>query len=428
MANLASVIMEGTSFGASSVDTNAYDYSNAVITETSYLNSAVATLFTDIMEAEQQYMVADVVGAATVIRESSLGNDIDTAAVIEGVISSGIAKLKAAWTKFLAKIKEFFKRVINWFKAMFANAKDFEKNYGKLIREKARKAKGFKYNGFKYTEEKGKSEVKAICDKVDTEIYNGTMKGFAAAALASPTKADFKAFLVQAQILKSDFKDEDSNVTEVIDDFIEKLGYSDSSEMTEEIYKAFRDGDDAKKEITDFEENSVEEMLKMLKDGQKKIDDLGKTQKKYEDSVNKIVKKLDAVEKDKDATGDAETAQSNIVSNASYLSSLLTGYLNVYKSATNEQINAWKAMMTDYLSILKKFYNYKGNKDYVAQMNSYVPFEYSAMESADPEDDDDDSKDVEEGFGGKKSSCESYTPSTESAIDSILEQASRFSL
>ena len=44
MANLASVIMEGTGFGTPSVNTDAYDYSHAVITETSYLNSAVATL------------------------------------------------------------------------------------------------------------------------------------------------------------------------------------------------------------------------------------------------------------------------------------------------------------------------------------------------------------------------------------------------
>lgn len=428
MANLASVIMEGTGFGTPSVNTDAYDYSHAVITETSYLNSAVATLFTDIMEAEQQYMVADVIGAATVIRENSFGNDVDTAAVIESVISSGIAKLKSAWTKFIAKIKEFFKRVINWFKAMFANAKEFEKNYGKLIKEKARKAKGFKYNGFKYTESKGKAEVEKITGAIDTKIDDTLGKGFEAAKNCA-TKADLKQQLVTAGVLSGTFKDEDANSSEVVDDFVEKLGYADSSEMTEEIYKAYRDGDDTKKEISDFEENSVDEMLRTLKDGQKKIDDLGKAQKKYEDTVNKVIKKLDGIEKDKNAKGDAaETAENNIVSNASYVSSLLTGYLNVYKSATNEQINAHKAMMTDYLSILKKFYNYKGNKDYVAQMNSYVPFEYSAMESADPEDDDDDSKDVEEGFGGKKSSCESYTPSTESAIDSILEQASRFSL
>lgn len=427
MANLASVIMEGTGFGTPSVNTDAYDYSHAVITETSYLNSAVATLFTDIMEAEQQYMVADVVGAATVIRESSLGNDIDTAAVIESVISSGIAKLKAAWTKFLANIKEFFKRVINWFKAMFSNAKDFEKNYGKLIREKARKAKGFKYNGFKYTESKGKAEVEKITGKVKEQV-DVTLMGFDEATQCA-TKADLKKKLMDEGVLDKDFKEEDSNSSDVIDDFIEKLGYADSAEMTEEIFKAYRDGDDTKKEIVDFEENSVDEMLTTLKNGQKNIDDFGKTQKKYEDTVNRVIKKLDGIEKDKNAKGDEETKENNIVSNASYVSSLLTGYLNVFKSATNEQINAHKAMMSDYLSILKKFYNYKGNKDYVAQMNSYVPFEMSALESCDPEDDDDDSKDVEEGgCGGKKSSCESYTPSTESAIDSILEQASRFSL
>ena len=77
MSNLASVIMEGVQATHSTDDLYGnYDFSGSAVAESTYMTSACATLFADIMEADQGYMVADIVGAATVIRESKLNDTL----------------------------------------------------------------------------------------------------------------------------------------------------------------------------------------------------------------------------------------------------------------------------------------------------------------------------------------------------------------
>lgn len=425
MANLASVILEGANLTTSSIDTSDYDYSDLVVAESSYFDSAVATLFTDIMEAEQEFMVADVVGAATIIRESTLGNNVDAVAVTEGVIKNGIEKIKNAFKKFLAKIKDYYHKIIAWFKAMFSNAEDFVKNYGDEVKKKASKVKGFTYKGYKYTLETGNNKVESIKSEIDGAISN-CLNGFDFVNKATEISSEGLKNQLKDAISDSFKEDDKPSATEVVDKFLEeKFKYSDIAEMNTELRDLFRDGDTEKKEIKDFEENSVTEMLTFLKTSSKTINKFETELNKHEATINKVINKLNGIKIEGDNSD-------KLINNISYISSIVTSYLNAYKAACNVRITANKDAASDYLSVLKKFYSYKyfkGVKEAFIPTDEYPALESSYLfESDDVEEEDDEDEGGCKKKGCATEGCATKEGCTESAIASILEQASNFSL
>lgn len=418
MANLASVILEGANSVAPSVDLGDYDYSETILAESSFLNSAMATLFTDIMEAEQNYMVADVIGAATIIRENSLGNFVDPVVVTENVFKNGIGKIKAAFQKFIAKIREYYKKVIDWFKAMTSNAEDFVKNYGDAIKKKGQKAKEFSYTGFKYTIAAGDSKCKELSDAANSmilsqiEIYDKVSD--------SKSTADFKAEI--ASKLKADFKEDDHpTASDMVEKFLSGKKYDDLADVRKSLTETYRDGDDKKKTIKGFEDNSVNEMVTYLKTSKKDIDKFQKDLNTYESNVKKIISKLNKIES-KEGT---DISSDNQVQNASYLSSVISAFLNVYKVPCEVQIALHKEIVTAWLGVLKKLYNYRG-KEVRESADIFDAEAYAMLENSIILEGDDESDDEDEVSEGKD--CEDAEECTESAIASILEQASRFTM
>lgn len=416
MANLASIILEGTN-QTPSVDLGNFDFSDTVVAESSYSDAAVATLFSDIMEAEQGYMVADVVGAATVIRESANGNEIDPVAVSEGVIKNGIAKIKAAFQKFLAKIKEYYKRVINWFKAMFSNGEDFVKNYGDMLRKKSQKVKGFHYTGYKYDIKAGDSKVTDATDAINKRMVD-IMKGYDFVKDAKTT-AEFNDHLRSAKVILADFDaDKKPSTTEDVEDFLKGIKYDDIADLKSSITDVYRDDAANKTDIKDFEANSLDSMLNFVKSSKTAINNFEKQLKNYEDKTNKVISQLGKFESEKDEDGG-----SNLVANCSYVSSLMTAYLNLYKAPCEVQIAIYKAASSEFLGALKKFYNYKGN----AVKESTEVFDADAFATLENdlvlfEGDDADCG----GKGGDDDDDDKAEGTTESTIASILEQASSF--
>jgi hypothetical protein len=427
MSNLASVIMEG----ATAVSTNlgeGYDFSGSAISESSYMNSACATLFSNVLEADQSYMVADVVGAAQIIHESRTVGTVDstrTAAIQEGVVKSGIEKLKAAFQKFIAKVKEYYKRVIEWFKAMFASAEDFSKRYGAMIKTKSQKVKDFHYSGFKYTISAGDSKTDGFGDAVKKAMDALLGDGFNIAS-TSENKDEFHKRL-REKVLKTDFKEEGAeSASDIIDNFISKnSSASDVSDLRTEFIEAYQDGDTTRSDIKDFEANSIDEMLKHLKDSNNKTTKWESQLKTYEDKVNKVIQKLNAF-----TSKDGEEGGENLVSNASYVSSVMSAYLNLYKVPCEVKISMYKTISKEWLGVLKKFYNFKGNKgakfESVSAEDLVEPGALGALESDTPDDVLDDSSD-DSGKGGSGSDDDKGSePASESAIASILETANAY--
>lgn len=397
MANLASAIMEGAGFGSlSNIDMGNYDYSDSILAESSFINSAMATLYTDVIEAEQSYMVSDVVTAATYLREASNGNNIDGQALLEASVGGAIEKIKNAFKKFIAKVKEYYRKVIDWFKAMFANGEKFVDQFGDKIKEKSRKyGKKFSYEGWKYTFSPGKAAVdkakKAIEAKIRNQIDNYDF-------VTDFDKDAFKAKISATLDSKFD-EDKVTPASEVVDDFIEKtLKFDDAADMRKELTKAFRDDSDKKVKITNFEGNSVDQMLKFIKDESTTINNLENDLTKYENNVKKVIKQLDKVENWKE-DGEGKDTNDARANNASWLSSIVTGLLNTYKIPCEVEIQMTKDAAKDWLGALKKFYNYRPAKESVEvyDAEAYATLEnYIILEG---EGNGDDDEEVNESYG-----------------------------
>ena len=422
MSNLATMIMEGTNLGSSSADSlyGDYDFSATALAESSYFSSACATLFSDIMEAEQSWMVADVVGAATAIREQKAGNPVDVAAVQESVLGNGIEKIKSAFHKFIEKVKQFYHKVIDWFKAMFSNAEDFVKKFGSTIQTKATKVKGYKYNGYIYKKEAGDSLVNNAKDIFEKAI-DDAIGGLDAAKSAS--KDEFKTQILPK--LSSDFKSDDEKANPSSTTLVEKkfketsAKADDATELKEKIYDAYRSGDNQKQTIVDFEGNGVGNMCKFLKDSSKVISDLQKELGKFEDKVGKVVNKLNGFKDE----GDGSEAR---MSNASYLAGVISAYLTAYKVPCEARISIYKEMASSWLGALKGFYNYKGTSESVEIFDSaeeYAALESSLVLEAEEKATSGDKPAPDEGDPGEGKGEES---ATESAVASILEMAANF--
>ena len=198
---------------------------------------------------------------------------------------------------------------------------------------------------------------------------------------------------------------------------------SDISELRTELIEEYQDGDSSKSDIKDFEANSVDEMVKFLKDSNNKTTKWESQLKTYEEKVGKVIQKLNSfTAKDGEAGGD------NLVSNASYISSLMSAYLNLYKVPCEVKIGMYKAISRDWLGVLKKFYNFKGNA--VKESVEYDPESIAMLESSlvlEGEDCGDDG----DGDGGKSSKTDKGgdgEAATESVLSGILDIASQYAI
>ena len=139
--SLVSTLMSGVT--ESALNLGEFDYSSEASMESYWLDAACESLVSDIYSIDRAYLTADVIGEVKTVTEGA-----DPQVLLEGMIATGIEKIKNAFRKFLAKIKEWAAKVKRFFKIIFLKGKDFVKEFGKEIRTKS--VKGFKYKGYIY--------------------------------------------------------------------------------------------------------------------------------------------------------------------------------------------------------------------------------------------------------------------------------------
>lgn len=459
MTSLARMVMEGThQLGGttSSVDLSGFDYSKSALMESSYLDSACATLFAEIMESDQRAMVADVIVGANNLKAIQEGTTYNAQAAMEGFFSDLIDKIINSLKSFWAKVKEFFKKVIEWFRAMFSNAEEFAKRYGKELVDKANKQKGFKYEGFKYTQSEGDKLVGEFIDKIDSAITDkifgafdrvytkdGTVSSSGKSENLGSRKDGSNAVSLDdargaavdylAQAFTPGFKEDGKpSSSDIIDGFLSKdLKVEDQSDMVKSIRDKYRDNEDTKTTIVDFEANSVSSMVEFLKNSSKAISDIQKAEKTLENPIEQMIKKLNGF-KSKE-TGEAASAQT---SQLSYAAGIGSAFLNLMKSCFTAKIDAYKEMSSTWLGVLKRFYNYRGVKESVVVFDpeAYAALENSIIfESDEPETGDDDGGDKKGNDKGSDDSGEDKEnkedkekPTEESAVAALLEAVNNF--
>lgn len=345
--SLASRLMYGNASNGFAVDTSEYVFEG--ITDDSYwASSACESLVTDIYDIDKAFHIADIMGEVKVIKE---GADADV--VLEGIVNNAIEKLKTAFKKFLAKIKEWLDQVIKFFKSLFMSGEKFVKEFGADLKDK--EVKGFTYTGYDYDISAGDNLAKTARDVASNEI------DICAAGIKGADKKA-RSYGDIGKKLGEDYKDKDSDKVSITtgDDFETSMfkkignGVTTMSELSEEIEKKYHKGEAAPDTIKDFSAASVSTMIDYIKGLKKQISDCEKEMRDFDTDVNKVIKALNDV-KSSDGQAAYKVAQA--------YSKNATAALNVAKTASDAKIRMHKEIGTKYNSVLKSFYHWKPAKE-----------------------------------------------------------------
>ena len=236
----------------------------------------------------------------------------------EGVNVKGILdKIKAFFKKLIEKIHKIFHTFIAKLSAWFGNSADFAKKYEKeIIKNWSKVSSDWEFKGYKYTNidfTKTAAQADTQTTKDDIKSIVDAVKGNATAAVAAQvttavTTGVLPAFTASnAEELNNGVK----AIREKLDDIKDKLramvvsdvsGKSvtalDASEFNEELFKAFRDGEDSKQDLKKNDVltcygGSINSMMTFLKDFSKIKSESEKAEKAVVKGIDDIIKALD---------------------------------------------------------------------------------------------------------------------------------------
>lgn len=336
-----------------------------------FLEEAVVALTTDIYAVNETYLTADIIGTCKVVSEGA-----DMNVLLENMVTTGIAKLKAAWIKFLAAIRAFYDKAITFFKSMFLNGEKFAKQFGSAVKDKARTVKSFTYTGYNYDKAAGDTatdHAREAISKTASSFIN---------AMVIQKGAD----LNKDELVKNLTGKTDKTPAQVVEDVIGEYNSSCSTitELRDDIKLKYRGNAFEKKKIT-LSSSEVEKMLAFVSKSNETIKGVQKDRATFETNVKFIIGRLERVEKSSDKGKEADDAYKK----AHIISQYLTVLMNAYKVPCDTKISMYREIYKNNLTILKMFLNFGKNK----KVNESVAFESDDM---DVEDMDFDDMDVEE--------------------------------
>lgn len=392
--SLATALLNGTAGVGGTVDTSMYDYSRVATCESTYFSSACVDLFTDVLECDRIYATMDTIATAKVITEGA-----DPEALFENMITSGIEKLKEVFRKFIAKIKEFYNKAIRYIKSYTLTGEKFVKEFKKDLETKEREKEGtFTYKGYDYNPEGGDSKADALFNQVINK-FDGVFTGLDYASLKDKSDEDIvNAVKELAQNSTEGQSTEDGKIKWMSSaDYKEKVisdlnfeGATNETELANELTKVYRGDTEEKEDVEDFGRSDVTSMCNYITNSNKKIQQLKKDQKKFEDTVNKVITKLDKIEKLMPEEKGKTPVHKDHYGQASALSKYATVLLNLGRIPCNTKISMAQEITKNYEATLKAFLR----KKIVAE----------AMEAEDVPEEDPMDGETEEGCGSKATS------------------------
>lgn len=334
-----------------------------------YLSAAMVELTESLCDIDKQYMVADVIGSVKVLTEGA-----DVEAVTEGIISTGIEKIKAAWKKLLAKIKEYYKKVVDFFKAMFLTGKKFVDEFGARLQDKAASA-NFKYSGYEYKKDAGDSLINKIVTSGTTTVkklmndFNGdltTAQGLSKSELGKLVGTTNEDDL---KLSESEYEDKFCS---------DNSGATNLEELVKKIGKTYRDGD-IKSEGVSLSKSDATMMCEFISSSNKVIRTINDDQEALSGSINGIIKKLNSLGKDDEG-----------YKAASIVSRYMTRIVTVMERSTAERVTIYREMVRNFTAVLKALYRFKPAKE------GFDPSMDVEMEEGCDQTADEDLKDMEE--------------------------------
>lgn len=345
-----------------------HDFSTEAHIGSDYLSAAVVEFTESICECDKQFMVADVIGSVKVLTEGA-----DVTAVTEGIVSSGIEKIKKAWKKLLAKIKEYYRKVVDFFKALLLTGKDFVDRFGKMLQDKAKNA-GFTYTGYDYQIGKGDAKVGAIIDAGKSEIAQlvGDSNGFDSAVGLDKTALGKKVGTTAEDKLKL-------SSDEYEDDFCSRVAKrANLEEVVKEIEELYRDGS-SKADGLEMSSAKAKDMCDFISGSKKQISKIESDRDTLTRTINNVIKKLDAIKSDEEGYKAASTV-------SKYMSKIS----NVMEKVASVRVALYREITKNFTAVLKALYRFKPTKE------EFDPSIDVEMEEGCDQTADEDLKDMEE--------------------------------
>lgn len=330
--------------------------------EGAWMNDAMIQLSKDIFTVREASDIADIIGEYQVIEEGA-----QPEVVLEGIIKTGCDKLVKAFSDFWKAIKAFCANLKKQIEAFFKRGAEFTKAYGKELREKAGKVKGYSYNSFRYDETKGNAVVTSARNVIDARID----------AILGASVTDSNTESIKALIAKTTGEaNADKNFESTFISQEIKLGDAENtSELKKQIAKVYRGGLDKSETFEDFSNVSMDEMIKFVEGSKKAIEGIKNEEQKFDKELSAIIKKIKEVQK-ADKTEGADYKYITAVS------SNLKTLLNIGKGILDVKASMYKEMAADHERTLRGFFKYKAFAKKEEPEKAAEPKEEPASESA----------------------------------------------
>lgn len=314
----------------------------STITPTMECSDQILMEFADDMYKIQAGLyVADILIEEKICTE---GYSEEIEALAEGTVKETVSRVVENFKKLWAKIKAWFKSVIENFKIRITSQKNFLSKYEKAIKDKisdAKSMKGFSYNDYEYYPEK----LEAACVKARDVIYKEISGGIANLSVEQLLNPNTDGGSVKPIMMKSE--DYTKDVCNKI-----KSSCNNNSDVKKFIVDEARSG---KQNIIEFMDIDVNKMIAFCKgDDVKRVEKIAAEMDKQLGSIVNTFKKAES-KADKENVG-AITTFSAVASNAQKLVTLSQNITSVQTSMLN-------TICKNYISVLKRVLTYKGKKE-----------------------------------------------------------------
>lgn len=336
MANLATMIMEGTAIYGSSKLKHKYDH----VDGPALIAMESAEALRDIFET------AFYENNACSIRAVAEGyTDFDSspyAAMMEGIIADAFQKVKDFLIKLKDKIIAFFHSMVRYLSGIFMDGKKWVTKYEKELNAIRSNLKDYEVSIYDY-----RKDLDSSPDKITTgytEVDDGASK--------LQSKYDSKTTKMGSDGKKE--RDDDAADKEY-EEFVKKLldgrSFSVDDDLAKECWSYFRngadnDGDKEKKEVTSF----FGDAIKALKDSDKTISKLNKAITAADNMYKKIIKKIEKLADEQEKTAnDSKTdeAAKTPLQNKAEEARAVAALVSRFQSALNTFGNAWKSAIQE---------------------------------------------------------------------------------
>lgn len=365
MSNLATMVMEGATFGIGGKLQRHYDHENGA----GLIAMECAEALRDIFEA--QFYTVNTCEIQAALEGASCVEESSQAAIMEGAIKSAFEKIKQFFIGLKEKVKEFLHNIKRYLLGIFGDTEKWVKSYEKELRAlKSEDLKDYKVKMYNYTVEGAWD--KATLDKEADDLKNTIEKNIAGYKSAS------------AGVSKDNDNEEElkKDADQQYHDFIEMLaGKSiDEDEFEKALWSQMRGKADDESDKEDVVVSQIMgKMIDTLKTSSKTIAAYDNMISKCDSMYTKAIKTVNDAEKkfgaikgdaDGDITEDGRAyykhEQSYVLaalrvysSTLSKMQSAQNRFNNAAKSAVVERNSAYKSALTGAFAYARK---HKGGK------------------------------------------------------------------